>query len=53
MIPDLNYDTVIFYTTVDQEQINPGSKKASPPCILLDLSMNVHNHIQELFVGDI
>ena len=53
MIPDDNYNTVIFYTTVDQEWSNPGSEKASPPCFLLDLGMLVRNRVQELFIGDI
>ena len=41
------------YTTVNQEQSNPGSKKGSPPCLFLDLSMIVRNCVEELFIGDI
>ena len=50
---DTNYDTVIFYTTVDQEQSNPGYEKANPAFLLLDPSMIVRNCVQELFIGDI
>ena len=53
MIPDMKYDTVIFYTTVDREQSNPGSEKASPPYLLLNLSMIILNCVEELFIGDI
>ena len=49
----MNYDTVIFYKTVDWEQSNRGSKKARLPCLLLDLSMSVCNCVQELFIGDV
>ena len=52
VIPDMTYDTGIFYTTVHLEQSNTGSEKASPPCLLLDLSMIVRNHVQEVFIGD-
>ena len=53
MIPDDNYNTVIFHTTFDQECIITGSKKANPTYHLLNLGMIVRNCVTELLVGDI